>query len=194
MHNSTRTPPMAQQLIDCLVCVQISSADGGGGDSATYVLKIINPKNKGGEVLVNDIDMKEVFTSVDALKSKLCHTFSEYTEGYDTLFGYIPPGHGMKGKQEKITTDIELSDMYETHKKKKRIMLWLKCRPTKKRVEHPESSVPSSKRPSPAHTSLIDVMSAVESIVDSLKEKHGQRYTPVQLNCWAHNYDPYPQA
>ncbi len=54
---------MAQQLIDCLVCVQISSADGGGGDFATYVLKIINPKNKGGEVLVNDIDMKEVFTS-----------------------------------------------------------------------------------------------------------------------------------
>ena len=61
----------------------------------------------------------------------------------------------MKGKQEKITTDIELSDMYmyETHKKKKRIMLWLKCRPTKKRLE---SSVPSSKRPrpSPAHTSV----------------------------------------
>ncbi len=28
----------------------------------------------------------------------------------------------MKGKP--ITTDVELSDMYETHKKKKMIMLW----------------------------------------------------------------------
>ncbi len=164
--------------------VQISSVDVG---SATYVLKIINPNNKGGEVLVNHIDdIKEVFTSADALMSKLCDSFSEYTEGYDTLFGYITPGHGFKGKQEQITTDIDLSDMYEAHKKRKRIMLWLKCKPARKRVEHPESNVPSSKRQNPAHTSLIDAMSAVGSIVDSLKQKHGQRYTPVQLNCWAH--------
>ena len=169
--------------------VQISSADDSAGVSATYTLKIINPNNKGGEVLINDVDMKEAFTSADILKSKLCDTFSEYTEGYDTLFGYITPGHGMKGKQEKITTDVELSEMYKVHKKKKRVMLWLKCKPkivARKRAEHPESDVPSSKRQNPAHTSLIDVMSAVGSIVDSLKQKHGQRYTPVQLNCWAH--------
>ena len=28
-------------------------------------------------------------------------------------------------------------------------------------------------------------MSEVEEIVSKLKEKHGEKYTPVQLNCWA---------
>ena len=29
------------------------------------------------------------------------------------------------------------------------------------------------------------MMSEVEEIVSKLKEKHGEKYTPVQLNCWA---------
>ena len=30
------------------------------------------------------------------------------------------------------------------------------------------------------------MMSEVDDIVSKLKEKHGEKYTPVQLNCWAH--------
>ena len=55
------------------------------------------------------------------------YTFSEYTGGYDSLFGYITSGHGMKGKHEKMITDVELSDLCKTQKKKKRTLLWLKC-------------------------------------------------------------------
>ena len=43
------------------------------------------------------------------------------------MLGYKPPGHGMKGKQEKITTDVELSDMRLTRRKKDAVAL--KCRP-----------------------------------------------------------------
>ena len=30
------------------------------------------------------------------------------------------------------------------------------------------------------------MMSDVDDIVTKLKEKHGEKYSPVQLNCWAH--------
>ena len=70
---------------------------------------------------------------MDDLKAKLCDQFSEYTEGCETQFGYELPGHGMKGKQEKITMDEQLAVMYEKHKKKKRILLWLKCMPKSKK-------------------------------------------------------------
>ena len=78
--------------------------------------------------------------------------------------------------------------MYEKTKKSKRVVLWLKCkqRPNK-RVASGSSEVPQSKR----HASLVNMMSDVDNIVTKLKEKHSDKYTPVQLNCWAHNYDSY---
>ena len=30
------------------------------------------------------------------------------------------------------------------------------------------------------------MMGEVDTIVSKLKERHGEKYTPVQLNCWAH--------
>ena len=95
----------------------------------TYCLKVINPNNTGGEFIINDLPMKEVYSSVDSFKAKLCEISQQYTEGYDTVLGFIAPGHGFKGKQEKVTTDAELAYMYRTQKTKKRIMLWLKCKP-----------------------------------------------------------------
>ena len=112
-------------------------------------------------------------------------SFFKYTGGYDTQFGYIIPGHGIKGKQEKIDTDEELVAMYEKHQKRKRILLWLKCKPrSKKRTSSYSDSAetPQSKR----HTSLLNMMGEVDTIVSKLKERHGEKYTPVQLNCWAH--------
>ena len=90
------------------------------------------------------------YTSVDDLKTKLCEQFSEYTEGCETQFGYVVPGHGMKGKQEKISTDEQLAVMYEKHKKKKRILLWLKCIPKSKKRASTQGDAPQSKR----HASL----------------------------------------
>ena len=85
-------------------------------------LKIINPNNAGGEEIINDLEMDR-YTSVDDFKTQLCEQFSEYTEGCETQFVNVVPGHGMKGKQEKISTDEHLAVMYEKHKKKKPILL-----------------------------------------------------------------------
>ena len=107
-----------------------------------YSLKIINPNNTGGELIINDLEMPEQPTSAEELKAKVCEQFSKYTEGYDTQFGYILPGHGMRGKQETVDTDEELPTMYERFQKRKHFLLWLKCkRRSTKRTVASDSSV-----------------------------------------------------
>ena len=88
-----------------------------------------------------------------------------------------------KEREASVDTHEKLAAMYEETKKSKQITLWLKCKPRpKKRVASDSSEVPQSKR----HASLLNMRSYVDSIVMKLKEKHGDKYTPVQLNCWAH--------
>ena len=162
------------------------SGNGNKGSKkspATYSFKIINPNNAGGELIINDLEVPKRPTSADEFKAKVCEQFSQYVEGYDTEFGYIIPGHGKKGKQASVETDEDLASMYEKTKKSKSVVLWLKCkqRPSK-RVASGSSEVPQSKR----HASLVNMMSDVDDIVTKLKEIHGNKYTPVQLNCWAH--------
>lgn len=148
-------------------------------------MKIINPNNAGGEVIIDNLKLQGSYTSVEGLKHKFLELFTKYTEDYDTQFGYIAPGHGMKGKQETISSSEELASMYEFHKKKKRIMFWLKCkapRATKRSSNDSSADAPPSKRQS----SIVTMMCEVDTIVKQLKDKHGSKYTPVQLNCWAH--------
>ena len=48
------------------------------------------------------------------------------------------------------------------------------------------NDAPPGKR-SNSQVGLLNIMmSGVDSILDKSKEKHGQKYTSVQLNCWAH--------
>ena len=61
--------------------------------------------------------LREKYTSVELLKEKLFETISKYVKDYETSFGYIIPGHGMKGKQVAINTDEELVAMYNFHTK-----------------------------------------------------------------------------
>lgn len=136
--------------------------------------------------MIDNLELQEEFyTSVETLKAELCQKFIEYTEGYDTQFGFIIPGHGIKGKQEQLNKDKELETMYNIHQKKKRILFWLKCKPKSKKRASPECTsgdTPKSKR----QTALINTMNEVDEIVSKLKEKHGEKFTPLQLNCWAH--------
>ena len=88
----------------------------------------------------------------------------------------------MKGKQDKITTDGQLAVMYEKHKVKECILLWLKCMPKSKKRANTQGDAPQAKH----HTSFLSMMSEVDKIVSKLKEKHGEKYTPVQLNSWVH--------
>ena len=64
------------------------------------------------------------YTSAEALKTQLSEKFAE---GYETQFGYITPGHGMKGKQEKVTTEEEeaypsLVKVYTQFKRREQVL------------------------------------------------------------------------
>ena len=65
----------------------------------------------------------------------------------------------------------------------KHILLWLKCiMPKSKKRANLQSYAPQAKH----HTSSLSMVSEVDEIVSKLKKKHGEKYTPVRLNCWAH--------
>ena len=60
---------------------------------------------------------------MNEMESFLKENFSELHSGDEQgklTFGYIIPGHGLKGKQEWITEDGDLENMYEVFCKKKR--------------------------------------------------------------------------
>lgn len=121
----------------------------------------------------------------------MCERFSKYMKGYNTEFGYIIPGHGKKGKQVSVSNDEELMAMYEKTNKSKHVIFWLKCKPRlNKSVATDSSVIPQSKR----HASLLSMMSDIDNILTKLKEKHNDKYTLVQLNYWALNYDSYSQT
>ena len=63
----------------------LSTANGKGclKVPTLYSVKIVNPNNTGGEVIIKDLEIQERPTSVEALKTKLCELFSKYTEGCD---------------------------------------------------------------------------------------------------------------
>lgn len=88
----------------------------------------------------------------------------------------------MKGKQERLIADEDLKVMYRVHSNKKRINLWLKCKTKSKKRASPDSETSQSKR----QASLLNTMNEVDDIVGKLKKKHGDKFTPVQLYCWAH--------
>ena len=157
-----------------------------------YSAKIINPNNTGGEVVIDKFELrkKSQYTSVDTLKAELCESFSDYVDGYDTNFGFIVPGHGMKGKQEKLDTNEELKNMYILHQKKKRISFWLKCRPKSKKRASPDCETSQSKR----QNSLVGIMCEVDEIVTKLKEKHGTEKIYTCSTKLLGPHDKYPQA
>ena len=54
------------------------------------------------------------FSSLEALKEQLIENFNDLiTDPHKLEFGYIGPGHGSHGKQNWITVDEDVHDMYE---------------------------------------------------------------------------------
>ena len=52
----------------------------------------------------------EEFLSVDVLYTRLTEEFADYTLGREMTFGYIIPGHGLRGKQKVISNDDDLAN------------------------------------------------------------------------------------
>ena len=94
-------------------------------DASDYSVKIINPKNSGGNTV--ESWQSEVFSSVEQMNHVLGEEFADLIQGNNFEFGYMVPGHGMRGKQRPIENLDDLTMMWSEFKEKKCILLWIKC-------------------------------------------------------------------
>ena len=128
---------------------------------------------------------------MDQIRSELTEQLKSFVDGADCQFGYVFPGHGLKGKLRVIENDSDIVAMYADYKGKRIITLWMKCswkRPSaqRKRPHSPSASdLPSTSKRS-NYGSHLSKMTEVEEIMDKLKEKHKETYTPEQIRAWAH--------
>lgn len=145
---------------------------------------------KKSEYCVLSLEYDQVFKDADHVRKELREAFPDRIscEAGDAL-GYIEPGHGCRGKQRWITSDNDVSQMYDDHKGKKEILLWAYSREAESTSLAPP---PSSKR---HHSStdgrgqaenIASKLTEVEEIYDTLSEKHSTTYTVEQLRAWAH--------
>ena len=110
-------------------------------------------------------------------------------DGAEYQYGYICPGHGLKGKQRPLVTDEDVDVMY-CDCKGKNITLWMKCcwQHQRKRALSPShtssNALPKSKCSN--YDLHLQKMSEVEVIMDKLKEIHEDVYSPEQVRAWAH--------
>ena len=167
------------------------------GLAFTYSVKIINPKKQGG---VQVIEWATV-TTVMAFRKQLEVKFKEYVDKSKPFqFGYIIPGHGVKGKQKVLEADEELHGMYKEYRSKKVIVLWLKTQSSPAQINRKRSMSPNDVHDTPnapkakaskssgsgQYGAHLKKMEEVESILEQLEEKHAGKYTIEQLRAWAH--------
>ena len=157
--------------------------------SLSYSAKIINPARK-SDYILRKFRVTTRFTSVEEIKQALSECFPDYfvdRDVSDIQVGYVSLGHGARGKQQWLSDDIDLDDMYEEYDGKKEITIWFyqsedKNKKGKRSACSPTDTEPKRSR-STAHTEKIE---EVRKIVKELKEKHTGAYTEKKLRMWAH--------
>ena len=157
-------------------------------------------------------EMENRHDGVDAMKTELMEKLER--QGYVTIqdnfkFGFMIPGHGVKGKQQSIDIDEDVAHMYEQYQGRKEIVLWVKIQ-SKKQNQHVEATgrkrlgdgtdgksplpkqVKRSDDPAqkcgPNYGKHLQKMSELDSIIEELNSKHqgSGKYTPEQIRVWAH--------
>lgn len=127
------------------------------------------------------------FTSIEHLQEELSDL--KRFDGAQYEYGFIVPGHGLKRKQKALVTNADIDTMYNDCKAKQ-INLWMKCswKNKRKRTQSPSSNVsdPPPKSKQSNYDAHLRKMSDVELIVDELKGMHAEKYSPEQLQAWAH--------
>ena len=106
----------------------------------------------------------------------------------DMEFGYIEPGHGLRGKKEWLSMD-DVTEMLQIHKDKKEVMLWCYSHKEKRSGRSRSRSPAISERSVPRNSwydSHLKKVSEVDEIFQKLDERHKGAYTPEQLRAWAH--------
>ena len=101
-----------------------------------HLHKVINQAKK-SDYKIQKLATTTHFSSPDVIKQ---HILDIAPKLAGDSFGYIEPGHGLKGKLKLLTTDQDLVEMYSVYKTKREILLW--C--------YVESGDPTKQRKQPA--------------------------------------------
>ena len=127
--------------------------------------------------------------------------FQHYVLNDDFQFGFIAPGHGSRGRQVSLKTNSDLEKMYDEHKKRKEVVLWLKIVKEPRKRPLSNSAVinieSKTKRPNVEQGSSrgsnyqghLKHFSDIQCIVEKLEKMHAGDYSPEQLRAWAHMID-----
>ena len=109
--------------------------------AVSYTLKIINPRRKTADK-AREWDVNVLFTDVAEFKHQLLQEddVNDVRDGEEITFGYLQPGHGIKGRQFPLLNSSDLSTMYSVHQGRKQINLWVK-------ISKIKASPPPPKRP-----------------------------------------------
>ena len=137
--------------------------------------------------MIHPLQSRSVFVQVSKLKESILSSCKDYIEeDKELLFGYMVPGHGKRGKQLEVTSDKDLKEMYETYKKKRDILLWMKYSRKRPRSEKDHPSDGSSRKSGRSvYEGQLDKMTQVDDIIDKLKKKHQDAYSEEQYRVWA---------
>ena len=112
-------------------------------------------------------------------------------------FGYIKPGHGLRGKKEWVLDNEDLKELFgkcEGKKSVKQLTLWCYSYNSAKEEQERASKRSRSKSPiakssksgSSRYEGHTAKMAKVDEIFKQIHDTHGSRYTPEQKRAWAH--------
>jgi hypothetical protein len=148
----------------------------------------VNPRKK-SDYHVEKWRVSEQFTSVEQFETKLKERFDKLKGNLS--FGYIEPGHGLKGRQQWIMDDHDILDMYKVYMGKKEIIIWCHVfveqaeKKRGKRQNNEAAACTSTSKRAKCAEKNEEALKEAETIMSQLQSKHGSMYSPEQYHAWA---------
>ena len=173
----------------CTICLQFTDSQQVRisptvSKPYAYSVKVTNLERK-SDYTIKKLKSTSKFTSVEEVQD----SFRSDLEFVPSEFGFIEPGHGLKGRQKWIRDDVDLEEMYTDHPRKQDFLFWCYSNASashkivgQKRATPTEiaAATPKSK------STCIRKINEVEDIIKGLQEKHGTKFSVEQFNMWAH--------
>ena len=169
--------------------VQASAATGSStAQTPALSIKIMSAKKK-SDYVVQNLHLNSKISSLESLKEEVLSKCNDRIS-IDSGFGYIEPGHGVKGKQRWLMCDDDVGEMYSLHDGKKEILLWSYAQNSDQGSKRPRSSIDpeegSSVPKRSKYDKQIDKLREVDEIEDKIRSKSEGKYTEEQIRMWAH--------
>ena len=177
-----------------------------------FKLRVINHSKKSKYRVLNvcineNVDLQTFDTMKEFILDKIPADADVPKPDADTLeFGFITPGHGLKGRKELLCSNEDVKEMIKAHKGCS-VILWcynsvaptassnkqgnrLRSRsPHCSKSKDKSSSSKSATAKTSRYESQMQKISAIDDIYKCLEEKQRVNYTPEQLHAWAHLID-----